>query len=131
MPNNAAMPRMHRAEMGLTSPMTVWHPRRVSTAEDLCDRPSCVMGRTPSSSHVWTRLGRSLADALRTVQALADRRIGLRALVVQLDTSTASGRLLLNMLLMLTEWERELLRERTREGVARAPEQRDAFRGRS
>ena len=27
MPNNAAMPRMHRAEMGLTSPMTVWHPR--------------------------------------------------------------------------------------------------------
>ena len=64
------------------------------------------------------------------MQALADRRIGLRALVVQLDTSTASGRLLLNMLLMLTEWEQELLRERTREGVARAPEQRDAFLGR-
>ncbi|MBX7555680.1 recombinase family protein [Streptomyces sp. tea 10] len=38
------------------------------------------------------RLGRSLPDALRTVQALADRGIGLQALDVQLDTSTASGR---------------------------------------
>lgn len=66
------------------------------------------------------RLGRSLPDALRTVQALADRGVGLQALDVELDTSTASGRLMLNMLLMLAEWERDLLRERTREGVARA-----------
>lgn len=66
------------------------------------------------------RLGRSLPDALRTVQALTDRGISLQALDVDLDTSTASGRLMLNMLLMLAEWERDLLRERTREGVARA-----------
>lgn len=66
------------------------------------------------------RLGRSLPDALRTVQDLTDRGIGLQALDVDLDTSTASGRLMLNMLLMLAEWERDLLRERTREGVARA-----------
>lgn len=66
------------------------------------------------------RLGRSLPDALRTVQALADREVSLQALDVQLDSSTASGRLMLNMLLMLADWERDLLRERTREGVARA-----------
>lgn len=66
------------------------------------------------------RLGRSLPDALRTVQALADREVGLQALDVQLDTSTASGRLMVNMLLTLADWERDLLRERTREGVARA-----------
>ena len=66
------------------------------------------------------RLGRSLPDALRTVQGLADRGIGLQALDVDLDTSTATGRLMLNMLLMLAEWERDLLRERTLEGVARA-----------
>ena len=66
------------------------------------------------------RLGRSLPDALRTVQALADREVGLQALDVQLDSSTASGRLMLNMLLMLADWERDLLRERTREGLARA-----------
>lgn len=39
----------------------------------------------------------------------------MQALDVDLDTSTASGRLL-----MLAEWERDLLRERTFEGVARA-----------
>jgi len=66
------------------------------------------------------RLGRSLPDALRTVQALADREVGLQALDVQLDTSTAAGRLMVNMLLTLADWERDLLRERTREGLARA-----------
>lgn len=66
------------------------------------------------------RLGRSLPGALRTVQDLADRDIGLQALDVELDTATATGRLMLNMLLMLADWERDLLRERTREGVARA-----------
>ncbi|WP_180537099.1 recombinase family protein [Micrococcus luteus] len=66
------------------------------------------------------RLGRSLPDALRTVQSLSGREVGLQALDVQLDTSTAAGRLMLNMLLTLADWERDLLRERTREGVARA-----------
>lgn len=66
------------------------------------------------------RLGRSLPDALRTVQALADREVGIQALDVQLDTSTAAGRLMVNMLLTLADWERDLLRERTREGLARA-----------
>ena len=66
------------------------------------------------------RLGRSLPDALKTVQDLADREIGLKALDVELDTSTAAGRLMLNMLLMLASWERDLLRERTMEGLERA-----------
>lgn len=66
------------------------------------------------------RLGRSLPDALRTVQQLAERKIGLEALDVKLDTCTASGKMMLTLLLTLAEWERDLLRERTREGVARA-----------
>lgn len=66
------------------------------------------------------RLGRSLPDALRTVRELADRGIGLEALDVQLDTSTASGKMMLTLLLTLAEWEWDLLRERTIEGVARA-----------
>lgn len=66
------------------------------------------------------RLGRSLPDALRAVQELADRGIGLEALDVRLDTSTASGKLMLTLLVTLAEWERDLLRERTREGMSRA-----------
>lgn len=66
------------------------------------------------------RLGHSLPDAVRTVQTLADREVGLQALDVRLDSSTASGRLMLNMLLMLADCAWDLLRERTREGAARA-----------
>lgn len=66
------------------------------------------------------RLGRSLPDALKTVQDLADREIGLKALDVELDTNTATGRLMLKMLLALADWERDLLRERTMEGLERA-----------
>lgn len=66
------------------------------------------------------RLGRSLPDALRTVKELTDRGIGLEALDVRLDTSTAAGKMMLTLLLALAEWERDLLRERTMEGVARA-----------
>lgn len=66
------------------------------------------------------RLGQSLPDVLKTVQDLADRKIVLKALDVELDTSTASGRLMLNMLLVLASWERDLLRERTMEGLERA-----------
>ena len=42
---------------------------------------------------------------------------------MDLDTSTATGRLMLNMLLMLANWERDLLRERTREGLEAARRQ--------
>lgn len=66
------------------------------------------------------RLGRSLPDALRTVQDLAERNVGLQALDVELDTSTPNGKVMLTLLLALAEWERDLLRERTLEGVARA-----------
>lgn len=66
------------------------------------------------------RLGRSLTDALRIVEELTERKLGLQAIDVKLDTSTASGQLMLEMLLKLSEWERELVRERTIEGLARA-----------
>src|SRR5699024_990461 len=77
------------------------------------------------------RLGRSLPDALRTVQELTERGIGLKALDVELGTSTGAGRLVGKMLLVLADWEGAgvgvrgdgegaLPRERSREGVARA-----------
>src|SRR5699024_8981891 len=81
--------------------------------------PACRVGGRGVGARL-DRLGRSLPDALRTVQELTERGIGLKALDVELDTSTAAGRLMLKMLLVLADWERDLLRERTREGVARA-----------
>ncbi|MEI3778572.1 recombinase family protein [Micrococcus yunnanensis] len=57
------------------------------------------------------RFGWPLPGAMRTLQDLADRDIGLQALDVELGTSTATGRLMLSM---LADWKRDLLREHTR-----------------
>ena len=66
------------------------------------------------------RLGRSLAMILRFWDE-ADAA-GARVIVIDqgIDTSTPSGRLQRNMLAALAEFERELILERTRAGVARA-----------
>ncbi|MGH9918601.1 MAG: recombinase family protein [Nitrososphaerales archaeon] len=66
------------------------------------------------------RLGRSLGMILRFWDE-ADAA-GVRVIVVDqgIDTSTSSGRLQRNMLAALAEFERELILERTRAGVARA-----------
>ena len=57
------------------------------------------------------------------VSGLADRGVGLRVLTGQgaaIDTATASGRLVFGIFAALAEFERELIRERTRAGLAAA-----------
>ncbi len=60
---------------------------------------------------------------MAVVSDLADREIGLRVLTGQgaaIDTATASGRLVFAIFAALAEFERELIRERTRAGLAAA-----------
>ncbi|MBF4577566.1 recombinase family protein [Frondihabitans sp. VKM Ac-2883] len=73
---------------------------------------------------VWRidRLGRSLLDVLNTVTGLRDRGIQVRSISDGIDPATATGRLMLNMLATLAEYERELIVERVRAGVAVAQE---------
>lgn len=66
------------------------------------------------------RLGRSTIDTLKTVKELDERGIRIEALDTQLDTSTPAGRLVLSVIASLAEWERDLLIERTNEGLAHA-----------
>ena len=84
--------------------------------------------RTGDVLVVWKldRLGRTLAHLVNTVQALPTRGVGLRVLTgqgAQIDTTTASGRLVFGIFAALAEFERELIRERTLAGLtaARAP----------
>ncbi len=64
------------------------------------------------------RLARSLRQLLTTVDALQVRGIGLRSLHENIDTTSATGRLILHIFAALGQFEVELLRERTRIGLA-------------
>lgn len=71
---------------------------------------------------VWRidRLGRSLIDVLNTVNLLRERGVELRSVSDGIDPATTSGRLMLNMLATLAEYERELIVERVNAGIAAA-----------
>src|SRR5664280_531510 len=69
---------------------------------------------------VWRvdRLGRSLIDVLNTVTLLGECGVQLRSISDGIDPATSSGRLMLNMLATLAEYERELIVERVNAGIA-------------
>jgi DNA invertase Pin-like site-specific DNA recombinase len=71
---------------------------------------------------VWKldRLGRSLPHLIETVTALERNGVGFRSLTEAIDTTTPGGRLIFHMFGALGEFERDLIRERTRAGLAAA-----------
>lgn len=66
------------------------------------------------------RLGRDAIDMLQLVSALDERNVRVRILALGIETGTANGRLFLTILMAIAEFERELIRERTRAGIAAA-----------
>lgn len=66
------------------------------------------------------RLARSTSDLLRINEAIETKGARLRILDLDLDTSTATGKLLLTMVGAIAAFERELMLERQREGIAAA-----------
>src|SRR5256714_13562674 len=71
---------------------------------------------------VWRldRLGRSLKHLLETITTLNTRKIGFKSLTESIDTTTSNGRLIFNIFASLAEFERDLIRERTKAGLAAA-----------
>jgi DNA invertase Pin-like site-specific DNA recombinase len=66
------------------------------------------------------RLGRSLRNLIELSELLSERGIGLRVLDAGIDTTTAGGRLFFNIIGSISEFERELIRERTVAGLGAA-----------
>jgi DNA invertase Pin-like site-specific DNA recombinase len=66
------------------------------------------------------RLFRSLRDMVITLDDLSAIDVGFASVTEPFDTSTPSGRLLFGMVATFAEFERDVLRERTRAGVAAA-----------
>ncbi len=66
------------------------------------------------------RLARSMRDLLDIVARVEAKGAGLRILNMNLDTSTATGKLMLQVLGSVAEFERNMMLERQREGIAKA-----------
>jgi DNA invertase Pin-like site-specific DNA recombinase len=66
------------------------------------------------------RLGRSVKNLIELAENLRERGIGLVATQQQIDTTTSTGKLLFTMLAAIAEFERDLITERTRDGLAAA-----------
>ncbi|WP_287275567.1 recombinase family protein [Mesorhizobium sp.] len=76
------------------------------------------------------RLARSVADWCQIVARLETKKVGLIILGMNVDTATPTGRLMLNMLGSIAQFERELMLERQREGIAKAKAEHK-FKGRA
>jgi DNA invertase Pin-like site-specific DNA recombinase len=66
------------------------------------------------------RLARSVADLCAIVARLEKKGVALRILAMGIDTGTPSGKLMLNVFGAIGQFEREIMLERQREGVAKA-----------
>jgi DNA invertase Pin-like site-specific DNA recombinase len=93
------------------------------------DRPglaTCLQALQPGDTLVvWKldRLGRNLKHLVSVADDLQQRQVGFKVLAasgVQIDTTTANGRLVFGIFAALAEFEAELIRERTRAGLAAA-----------
>ena len=71
---------------------------------------------------VWKldRLARSLRQLVETVEDLEAQQIGFKSLTETIDTTTSGGKLIFHIFAALAEFERSIIRERTRAGLESA-----------
>lgn len=93
------------------------------------DRPgllACLKSLQPGNTLVvWKidRLGRNLKHLIHLIEELQKRGVGLKVLAgsgAQIDTSTPNGRMIFGLFAVLSEFERELIVERTKAGLVAA-----------
>ncbi len=71
---------------------------------------------------VWRldRLGRSLKDLIKQINDLENRGVGFHSITENIDTTTAGGKLVFHIFGAMAEFERNLISERTKAGLAAA-----------
>ncbi len=74
---------------------------------------------------VWRldRWGRSVSDLIGTIRELADIGVAFVSLTEALDLTTSAGKAMAGMLAVFAEFERDILRERVKAGIAHARSQ--------
>ena len=90
------------------------------------DRPGLMAAlgyvREGDALVVWRldRLGRSLPHLIEVIAGLESRGVGFRSLTESIDTTTSGGRLIFHVFGALGQFERDLIRDRTKAGLAAA-----------
>jgi DNA invertase Pin-like site-specific DNA recombinase len=101
----------------------VFQERLSGAAKDRPELRACLRTmRKDDTLVVWRldRLGRSLKDLVEIVTDLEERGVGFRSLTEAIDTRTSGGKLVFHIFASLSEFERSIIRERTRAGLAAA-----------
>ena len=96
-----------------------------SGAKERCSRDALLKAarrREVDVVVVWRldRWGRSVADLMTTLRELTDLGVGFVSLTEALDLTMPTGRAMAGMLAVFAEFEREILRERVKAGIAQA-----------
>lgn len=76
------------------------------------------------------RLARSMPDLIKIRDTLQAKGVTLKVLALGIDTSTPTGKLMMNLLGSIAEFERDIMLERQREGIAKAKEE-GKYKGRA
>ena len=71
---------------------------------------------------IWKldRLGRSLRDLINIMTEIQDKKAGLKSLNDSIDTTTPHGKLIFHLFAALAEFEKDIIRERTKAGLEAA-----------
>lgn len=107
-------------------PSQIYEDQASGKREDRPGLAACIKAlRKGDTLLVWKldRLGRDLRHLINTVHDLTGRGVGLKVLTGQgaaIDTTTAAGKLVFGIFAALSEFERELISERTVAGLASA-----------
>lgn len=107
-------------------PEQIYEDQASGKREDRPELAACLKALRPGDTLiVWKldRLGRDLRHLVNVVHDLTERGVGLKVLTGQgaaIDTTTASGKLVFGIFAALAEFERELISERTKAGLASA-----------
>lgn len=117
--SGAGCTKLFQEQTGALGP----RPQLAAALEFVRENDVLVVGRLD-------RLARSTAHLLEIVARLEAKGCALRVLDLNLDTASATGRLMLTMIGAIGQFERELMLERQREGIARAKAE-GKYRGRS
>ena len=108
------------------APKRLYEDQASGRKDDRSGLATCLKTLQPGDTLVvWKldRLGRNLKHLVNVVDDLQQRQVGFKVLAgagVQIDTTTANGRLVFGIFAALAEFEAELIRERTRAGLAAA-----------